>query len=211
MFGIGRRKSQGALVRSELGESLGHLKRAANHAAYGVGATVGPRVQAARDSVSPTAARVRDTATTGWSSTMAALAPLAVAAAGGARQAGSAARKAKAKNMMMQNRKKQQAARKRRSMLRTGLLAAGAVAGVAGAMAVRRRRDQQQWEEYDPSRSLVGAREETDTIVVGTPDGPTVEGAGRQAAGQGGEPGAGAAVGGAQTDTIGTPSGNPRH
>lgn len=168
MFGIGRRKSQSALVKSELGESLGHLRQAANHAAYGVGATMGPRVQTARGYVAPTAAKVRDTASTGWSSTMTTLAPLAVAAAGGARQAGSAARKAKSKNMMIQNRKKKQAARRRSSMM-TGLLAAGAVAGIAGAMAMRRRRDQQQWEEYDPSRSLASVRDEADTIVVTTP------------------------------------------
>ena len=79
------------LVRAELGESFGHFRQAATHAAGGVGATVGPRVQAARVYLSPTATRVAQTAANGWGSTMTMIAPLAVAALAGAREAGTAA------------------------------------------------------------------------------------------------------------------------
>ena len=62
MFGIGRRKTQGQLARAELNQGIGHLRQAATHAAKGAGATVGPRVQAARGAVGPTAIVVRDRA-----------------------------------------------------------------------------------------------------------------------------------------------------
>lgn len=167
MFLIRRRKSPGTLVKSELGESFGHLMQAATYAANGVGATVGPRVQGARDRVAPTATKVRDRAATGWSSAMTTLTPLAVAASDGARRAGSAARKAKAKNMQ-----KKKAARRRNSMV-TGLLAAGAVAGVAGALAMRRRRMEQQWSEYEPTPVVPGLPDESATTVVAGSSNPT--------------------------------------
>ena len=60
MFGIGRRKTQGQLAKVELNQGLGHLRQAATYAAKGAGATVAPRVQAARGAVAPTAVIVRD-------------------------------------------------------------------------------------------------------------------------------------------------------
>ncbi|MEK8108894.1 hypothetical protein NKG94_36790 [Micromonospora sp. M12] len=51
---------------AELNQGISHLMQAANHAAMGAGATVGPRVQVARSYVAPTAAKVRDRASTGW-------------------------------------------------------------------------------------------------------------------------------------------------
>ncbi|TDC32627.1 hypothetical protein E1211_20515 [Micromonospora sp. 15K316] len=164
MFGVGRRKSQGQLAKAELNQGIGHLLQAATYAARGAGATVGPRVQAARDHVGPAATMLRDRAATGWDTTLTSLAPLAAAARDGAAQAGSMTRKAKSRNMRISGKKKQP--RRRRMM--TGLLAAGAIAGVAGMMAVRRRREQQEWAEYDPTRTLEPMHDEMDTIEVRT-------------------------------------------
>lgn len=161
MFGFGGRTSRGKLVKAELGESVDHLMRAATHAAYGVGATVGPRADAARVYLSPTATMVRRRASDGWESTMTRFAPLAVAAADGARQAGSVALKARSKKMKAM-RKKNSMARRRWPML-TGLLVAGAVAGAVGAIAMRRR--QQPWDEYDPAATLDAVRDDAATIV----------------------------------------------
>ncbi|SCF46885.1 hypothetical protein [Micromonospora mirobrigensis] len=181
MFGIGRRKTQGQLAKVELNQGIGHLKQAATYAARGAGATVGPRVQAARGAVAPTAIVVRDRATSGFASTAAALAPLAVALrnaqAQGAAKAladrkaavtkqAAASKKVKAKNMKAAKKKQ----KKSRGGLMTGLLAAGTVAGLAGAVAMRRRREQQEWAEYDPAATLSPMREDEDTIVVETPD-----------------------------------------
>ncbi|WP_091625853.1 hypothetical protein [Micromonospora peucetia] len=180
VFGIGRRKTQGQLAKVELNQGLGHLRQAATYAAKGAGATVGPRVQAARGAVAPTAVLVRDRASSGLASTVAALAPLALAvrkaqaeAAGkavtgrkavAAKQA-AATRKVKAKNMKASRKKNS----RRGGSMMTGLLAAGAVAGVA-AMAMRRRREQQEWTEYDPTRGkLEPMRDEVDSIEIRTP------------------------------------------
>ncbi|SCE87927.1 hypothetical protein GA0070607_2702 [Micromonospora coriariae] len=179
MFGIGRRKSEGQLARAELNQSISHLVQAANHAAKGAGATVGPRVQMARGYVEPAAARVRDRASTGWGTTLTTLAPLAAAARDGAAQAGPLTRKARSKNMRITAKKKQP---RRRGSMMTGLLAAGAIVGLAGAVALRRRREQQEWAEYDPTRTLEPMRDEVDSIEVRTPaatkgtDGSTMAG-----------------------------------
>ncbi|MET7835208.1 hypothetical protein [Micromonospora sediminicola] len=186
VFGIGRRKTQGQLAKAELNQGIGHLRQAATYAAKGAGATVGPRVQAARVAVAPTAVLVRDRASSGVASSVAALAPVVLAvrnarteAAGKAstgRRAVAAKQSAmtkKAKNMKV-GKKKQ---RRSRGMT-TGLLIAGTVAGLAGAMAMRRRREQQEWAEYDPTGTLGPTgqdklepmREDVDTIVVETPD-----------------------------------------
>jgi hypothetical protein len=179
VFGIGRRKTQGQLAKVELNQGIGHLRQAATYAAKGAGATVGPRVQAARGAVAPTAVLVRDRASSGFASTVAALAPVALAArnaqAGAAgkvvtsRKVASAkqaavARKVKAKNMKAKSKKKS----RRGGSMMTGLLAAGAVAGLAGAMAMRRRREQQEWAEYDPTRTLEPMRDEVETLEVRT-------------------------------------------
>ncbi|WP_088996577.1 hypothetical protein [Micromonospora echinaurantiaca] len=182
VFGIGRRKSQGQLARAELNQSISHLVQAANLAAKGAGGRVGPRVQAARGYVAPTAAKVRDRAAAGWGTTLTTLAPLAAAARDGAGQAGSMTRKAKAKNMRISGKKKQP---RRRGSMMTGLLAAGAVAGLAGAMALRRRREQQEWAEYDPTRTLEPMRDEVDTIEVKTGGGSGVTDASTMSSGSG--------------------------
>lgn len=192
MFGIGRRKSQVQLAKAELNQGVGHLMQAATYASRGVGQSVGPRVQAARGAVAPAAVQVRDSAARGWGSTVATLAPLA-AATRSAAQSGTVARKAKVKNVRMVKQKKR--ARRRSGML-TGLLAAGAVAGVAGAMAMRRRRDQQEWAEYDTSRTLEPMRDEVETIEVRTPaaDRSTTANGGMTGAGSSAVAGAGSAA-----------------
>ncbi|WFF02045.1 hypothetical protein [Micromonospora sp. WMMD964] len=200
VFGFGRRKSQGQLAKAELNQSISHLMQAANHAAKGAGATVGPRVQVARGYVAPTAAKVRDRASTGWGTTLTTLAPLAAAARDGAAQAGPLTRKAKSKTMRITGKKKQP---RRRGSMMTGLLAAGVVAGLAGAVALRRRREQQEWAEYDPTRSLEPMRDEVDSIEVRTPS-TTKGGDGSAMAGAAGMTGAGssAVAGGTSAGTT---------
>ncbi|MCI4063262.1 hypothetical protein MRQ36_12045 [Micromonospora sp. R77] len=181
VFGIGRRKTQGQLAKAELNQGIGHLRQAATYAAKGAGATVGPRVQAARGAVAPTAVVVRDRASSGVASTVAAIAPLVLAVRNAqAQTAGkaltgrkaaaakmsAAGKQAKAKNLKAAKKKQ----KKSRGGMMTGLLAAGTVAGLAGAMAMRRRREQQEWAEYDPTGKLDPMREDVDTIVVETPD-----------------------------------------
>ncbi|WP_433530493.1 hypothetical protein ACQPYA_30855 [Micromonospora sp. CA-263727] len=177
VFGIGRRKTQGQLARAELNRGIGHLRQAATHAARGAGATVGPRVQAARVAVAPTAVLVRDRASSGLATTAAALAPLALAVrnaqaeAAGRAVAGKRAttarqaavtRKVKAKNMKAKKKSR------RSGTMMAGLLAAGAVAGLAGAMALRRYREQQVWAEYDATTTLEPMHDEVETIEVRT-------------------------------------------
>ncbi|MEV1158235.1 hypothetical protein AB0J27_22850 [Micromonospora chokoriensis] len=200
VFGFGRRKSQGQLAKAELNQSISHLMQAANHAAKGAGATVGPRVQVARGYVAPTAAKVRDSASTGWGTTLTTLAPLAAAARDGAAQAGPLTRKAKSKTMRITGKKKQP---RRRGSMMTGLLAAGAIAGLAGAVALRRRREQQEWAEYDPTRTLEPMRDEVDSIEVRTPS-ATKGSDGSAMAGAAGMTGAGssAVAGGTSASTT---------
>lgn len=204
MFGIGRRKTQGQLAKVELNQGIGHLRQAATYAAKGAGATVGPRVQAARVAVAPTAVLVRDRASSGFASTAAALAPVLLAVrnarveAAGKASSGRKVMAAK-QSAMTKKAKNMKPGKKKQSRSRgmtAGLLVAGTVAGLAGAMAMRRRREQQEWAEYDPTGTLgatgtagatgttgatgtLGAtgrdklepmREDVDTIVVETPD-----------------------------------------
>lgn len=159
MFGIVRRKSRSQLVRQELGQSVEHFKQAATHAAQGTSATVGPKIGAARDRVQPAAERVKDAASTGWDSAVATLTPLAAAAGDGVRKADRRTRKAalkKQKKLQKSTAKAVDRARgrggRRRSKL-TGLLLAGAAVGAAGVY-LARKRNTQQWDEYDPSRPV---------------------------------------------------------
>lgn len=178
MFGNGRRKTQSQLAKIELGRSFGHLKRAAGHATNGTGATVGPRVRAARSAVAPTALVMRDRAASGYVSTVAALAPLAIAvreaqaeAAGRAaagRRAGAGSSTATSKKVQ-EKRMRATRAKKRSGRGRmTGLLAASVVVGLVGAMALRRRYERREWVEYDAVPSLDPMQAEVDMIEVTT-------------------------------------------
>ncbi len=229
MFGIGRRKTQGQLAKVELHQGIGHLRQAATHAAKGAGATVGPRVQSARSAVAPTAVAVRDRASSGLATTAAALAPVALAVrnaqaeAAGKALAGKKAAAAKQAKVSKKIKAKSPKARKKQTSrgMMAGLLVAGTVAGVAGAMALRRRREQQEWAEYDPTRSIGTApvpsstsdastasaaagvdapRDDVDILVVETPSagGTTPTGSATPATGVG-----------SSAVAAGTPAGKP--
>ncbi|MFY1686120.1 hypothetical protein ACN265_31855 [Micromonospora sp. WMMD730] len=230
VFGIGRRKTQGQLAKVELHQGIGHLRQAATHAAKGAGATVGPRVQSARSAVAPTAVAVRDRASSGLATTAAALAPVALAVrhaqaeAAGKALAGKKAAAAKQAKVSKKIKAKSPKARKKKQTSRgmmAGLLVAGTVAGVAGAMALRRRREQQEWAEYDPTRSIGTApvpsstpgastasaaagvdapRDDVDILVVETPSagGTTPTGSATPATGVG-----------SSAVAAGTPAGKP--
>ncbi|HEY2950395.1 MAG TPA: hypothetical protein VGJ53_18685 [Micromonosporaceae bacterium] len=161
VLGIGRRKTHAKLARRELNESLDHFMRAATHAAGGMGAAVGPKVNAARDYVNPTAGRMRNAASQGWESALAAFAPLASAAKDGARSAGDMALRTRSRN----KKREAEMGRKRRSAW-AGMLAAGAAVGAAGALIMRRRK--QRWEEYDPAQALEAMRDDADTMIDST-------------------------------------------
>jgi hypothetical protein len=207
VFGIGGRKNRAQLIRAELNQGIGHLRQAATHAARGAGATVGPRVRSARNAIAPTALIVRDRAYDGLASTIAALAPLAAAVRGetteaawrgaAAKQAASS-RKARAKARNLRARKRKA---RGRSMM-TGLFAAGAVAGLAGAMAMRRRRERQEWEEYDPIATMEPVRDEVDTMIVRTPSGGSSDPSGAATGAAGGS-----AVAGGDGASAGAPGG----
>ncbi|HEX5740580.1 MAG TPA: hypothetical protein VFY17_03375, partial [Pilimelia sp.] len=145
-------KKHAELFREELGESLSHLAQAANHAAGGLGAAVGPRYEAARVRVTPAAERVRAAAAAGIGGTAAVLAPLAAtatsAAREGARMSGKSGRKMK--------RQSARAARRGqpRRMRIVGITAAGALAGAIGAVLLRRQQQQKAWDDFDAEREL---------------------------------------------------------
>jgi gas vesicle protein len=144
------------MFREEMGEGLDHLMRAAGHAAGGIGAAVGPRMEVAREQLAPTADRVRRRASRGWDSTASAFTPLTDAARGASRQA-----KAKGRKYVL--RKEEPPPRKKWSVL-AGLVAAGAAVGAIGALVLRRRR-QEQWDEYDPNLPLESRGERTDRMA----------------------------------------------
>ncbi|WP_089250132.1 hypothetical protein [Asanoa hainanensis] len=150
------------MVRTELGDSFEHLKAAAGHAAGGVTTAVRPRVDAARDFVVPSATRARDMAGSGWETTRgtwettrSSLRPLASSAGHSARDAAKAVRRPRRNGNGRRSDKMIEAS----SRSRWPIVAAIVIAGAAfGAAAIMRKRRQQQWDEYDPSRSLDAAR-----------------------------------------------------
>jgi hypothetical protein len=171
---MARRRTRSQQVKAELGESFDHFMQAATHAAGGVGATMGPK---AADGMH----RVKESASHGWESTIAAFAPLAAAAAEGAREAGRttkrAGRKARrtgaTKMRAVSPTKESRMSRNRWPML-AGMLAVGAAVGAAGALVMRRRK-QQQWQEYDPSHAMEPVAADADEKMDGTAD-PTMNG-----------------------------------
>jgi hypothetical protein len=155
-----------ALVRSELGEGMGHLWQAAGHAAGGMG---GPawRMARARMMAGHGAGRMhaasRMMANRGmghgqgwqammpslgaarrWGTKVAAMAPLAAVAPTGGALTNRRANRAMTKVIM----KKESRSGRRRVGMLVGLLAAGVAAGAASAMAARRR-NRMAWEEYE--------------------------------------------------------------
>lgn len=169
MFGRGRAKTRGELVRAEFGESLEHLRKAVHHAAGGVGASVGPRygsarnrygsardsaknkVNSARGFVSPGTTRMTNAASHGWDSTIAALAPLMEAARQGSERAAKLPPAAGRRNMLRRGKVKVKVETENgHTGAVVGLIAAGAAIGATTAL-VARRRNRAKWAEYEPS------------------------------------------------------------
>ncbi|OJF12757.1 hypothetical protein BG844_18940 [Couchioplanes caeruleus subsp. caeruleus] len=156
-----RRKNRNAKMKSELGQSVDHFKRAASLAAQETSATVGPKIAAARDRVQPAASKAKGAATSGWDSAIATLGPLMAAASDNAKQTGrktakanQKAAKSSRKNAKKLEKKASKATGRKSSGGRLVKLAlAGAAIGAAGAYVMRKRRAD-QWDEYDPTRPL---------------------------------------------------------
>ena len=164
MFATMRRKRRSTKMKNEIGQSVDHFKRAASLAAQETGATVGPKINAARDRVQPAAVKAKDAASTSWDSALAALTPL-VTAATQTTTTSKKALKASKKDAKKSAKKIEKRANKalgrkqssgRKSTL-AGLALVGAAVGVAAAYVVRRRKAA-QWDEYDPSAPIVSAR-----------------------------------------------------
>jgi hypothetical protein len=161
VFATMRRKRRSAKLKNELGQGMDHFKRAATLAAQETSSTVGPRLNAARDRVQPAVSQARDVASSGWGSAVATITPLATAVADnvlsakretvkvGRKQAKvnkkQAAKLEKRANKVLSRR--QSSGRKSKLF---GLALIGAAVGV-GAAVVLRKRQQAQWDEYDPS------------------------------------------------------------
>jgi gas vesicle protein len=153
VFGRRRQaKTHGQLMREELNEGFGHLWQAAAHAAGGVGATVGPKWDTARDHLPPSIGKARTLAASGLGTTIAAFTPLLVAARTGAETATTKARKARNKAV-----KKESGMSRKRTTVLVGLLTAGVAAGAAGAI-MARRRSRAKWDEYE-QRGIQAARQ----------------------------------------------------
>lgn len=139
VFGRREVKTHRRLMQEELGESLGHLRMAAAHAADGASGALAPRVETARKAVKPGLAKAGGAAGT-----------VLVIARDRSRQASKQAekmgRKGKAKMMKKERRNS------RWPMTLGGLLIAGAAVGAATAM-MRRRRADQAWDEYGSTRT----------------------------------------------------------
>jgi hypothetical protein len=176
-----RRKRRTTKMKSELGQSVDHFRRAASIAAQETSATVAPTISAARDRVQPAVSTARGAASSGWESAVATIA----AATDSVRQAGkdtsktsrrsAKAGKKKAKKLQKRTNKalgRQQSGRKGRLL---GLALVGAAVGAGAAWFVRKRQAA-QWDEYDPSPAEpVGADDAafepapTTTIVTEVP------------------------------------------
>jgi hypothetical protein len=178
VFGRRGTKTRQELVRAELGETIGHLKQAAAHAAGGVGASVGPRYGSMKDRMGntsgqlmPSASKVSNVAAQGWDSTIAAFAPLAEAA----RQGSAKAAKLPSVRDSRDKRKKRAVSENEGHHVPTGLitlLAAGAAVGATGAL-VARRRNRTKWAQYQPStvhEDATSLIDSTKSRMSGAPD-----------------------------------------
>jgi len=160
VFATMRRKNRSAKMKSELGQSVEHFKRAASLAAQETSATVGPRFYAARDRVQPTASKAKNAATGSWESAVATLTPLVTAATEKAQRASKSTATASKKDLKASKKDAKKIQKRANKALKGkqsskgsklgGLLLAGAAVGAAGAYVLRKRR-QEQWDEYDPS------------------------------------------------------------
>jgi hypothetical protein len=175
VFETMRRKRRATNMKSELGQSVDHFKRAAALAAQETSATVGPRFNAAKGRMQPAAVKAKGAATSGWDSALATLTPLMAAAAENVRKSDEKVTKASkkaAKNQKKNAGKLEKRAEKamnrkksgRKGSKLVGLALIGGAVG-AGAAYVMRRRQTAQWDEYEPSRPVTAA---TATETTGT-------------------------------------------
>jgi hypothetical protein len=132
-------RTQGQQIRDELGETYAHLRLAASHAAGG-----------AAEKLTPPYDRARFVANRGWVTTKDAFAPLYDQVRSGAANA----RKEYVVPEMPE--------KKNRWGALLGLLAAGATVGAIGAVVMRRRKAEAQWDEYD--KVTAGAASVADTV-----------------------------------------------
>lgn len=174
VFATMRRKRRSAMMKNELGQSVDHLKRAATIAAHETSATVGPKLNAAKDAakerVQPAASKAKDAASSSWDSAVATLTPLVAAAGDNIKQAGKISKKqAKAsktkakKNAKKLERGTNKALSRKQGRRRASRLFGYALIGTAvgaGAAYVVRKRKAAQWDEYDPTRPVASARPE---------------------------------------------------
>lgn len=168
-------------MRNELGQSVDHFKRAASIAATETSATVGPKINAARERVQPAASAARDAASQSWDSALAAL----TAASETVRHAGKTTKKvgkrqlkAEQKQARKLRKKAEKAVGRRKS--RAGRLLGYALLGTAvgvGAAYVARRRREAQWDEYEPTTRSGddAAFEPTESTAYTTSNGTVTE------------------------------------
>ena len=170
MFGRRQVKNHSRMAAQELGESFGHLRMAASHAADGASVALAPRVDAARKAVTPTVERAREAATSGVESLLDAARDGRRVAQKQARKTNVKAHKANAKAhkkvskatdvalAKMGKRDTRSRSGRKWPLMIGGLLAAGAAIGATGAL-VKRRRSQPTWEEYaaDSTRTTTDA------------------------------------------------------
>jgi hypothetical protein len=177
MFATMRRKRRSAIMKNELGQGVDHFKRAATIAAHETSATVGPKLNAAKDRVQPAASKAKDAASSSWDSAVATLTPLVAAAGDNIRQAGKVSkRQAKAsktsakKNAKKLERRTNKALgrkqRRRRASKLLGYALIGTAVGAGAAYFVRKRKAA-QWDEYDPTAPIASTKPDS---VVGADD-----------------------------------------
>jgi hypothetical protein len=176
VFTTMRRKRRSETMKRELGQGVEHFKRAAALAAQEASATVGPKVNAARDRVQPAASKAKDVASGGWGNAVATLAPLITAAGESVRLTGQKTEKvskkqakANRKNAKKLEKRASKAVGRKQSGRRGGKLFGLAVAGAAvgaGAAYFARKRRAAQWDEYDPGSPIVS----TTTTTAGAED-----------------------------------------
>jgi hypothetical protein len=187
VFATMRRKSRNRRMKNEFGQSMDHFKRAASLAAQETGATVGPKLNAAKDRVQPAATKAKGAATSGWDSAVATLTPLVTAATEQVRQTGGKVSRKQARQTAKDNKKSARKLEKRankalgrkagRSKSKLfGYALLGTAVGVSAAYFTRRRKAA-QWDEYDPAAPISTAPGGADDAAfepdAGSPNGTT--------------------------------------
>ncbi|GAA3280719.1 hypothetical protein Dvina_53345 [Dactylosporangium vinaceum] len=155
MFARRQVQSHTRLMQDELGQSLDHLRMAAAHAADGASGALAPRVDAARKAVKPRLDSGVNRAVGGMESVMMLARERSQQAQKQAQKASKKAGKKadkmgrKAKNKLTRSEPKTS---RRLPLAIGGLVVAGAAVGAAAAY-MRRRRDEQSWDEYGSTRT----------------------------------------------------------